>query len=361
VQNLYKNMNTKRIIIVLASVVFFAGCSLTGGGNDGGVFRSDDGGKTFSQKAAAEQNKTISGIDVLSMAIDPQNGSTIYLGTKATGIFKSDNGGDLWKQLKVSTATPTKVYALAIDPTNTQIIYAAAIIGGRGKIVKSEDGGGNWKEIYTEPNQNGLVLSLAVPAQNPQNIFAGNDKGEIIFSKDGGQSWRSLYWTQGNKAVYKIAIDSANPNVAYFLLFQSGVLKTTDGGNTFQELKTGGDNTTFSLSKSLDKAVTLAADPSRGNWLYVGDVDGLLRTKDQGNSWETVKTLNNPSDVSIRSIDINPQNSDEIIFAAAQAFYKTNDGGVSWMPIEFNTQRSPEVVKYNSQNPSQIFVGMNSR
>jgi photosystem II stability/assembly factor-like uncharacterized protein len=356
-----KNMKTKRIILVIAGVVFFAGCSLTGGGNDGGVFRSDDGGQKFLQKVAAEQNKNISGVDVLSMAIDPQSGSTIYLGTKATGIFKSDNAGDLWKQLKVLDNTPAKVYSIVLDPSSSQIIYAATVLGGRGKIVKSEDGGDSWKEIYSEPTQSGLVLSLAASAQNPQNIFAGTDRGQIIFSKDGGQSWRSLYWTQGNKAVYKIAIDSANPDVAYFLLFQSGVLKTTDGGNTFQELKNTNSNSTFPLSQSLDKAVTLVADPGHSGWLYIGSAEGLLRTKDQGNNWEIVKTLNNTSDVSIRSIAINPQNSDEIIFTAAQAFYKSNDGGVNWMPIEFNTKRSPEVVKYNPQNPAQIFVGMNSR
>lgn len=351
-------MKTKRITLILAGVLFFAGCSLTEGGSDGGVFRSDDAGLTFSQKVTAEQGKNIAGVDVLSMAIDPQNSNIIFAGTKSSGIFKSENGGDLWRQLQVSQLVPEKVYSVAIDSQN---IYAAAVINNRGKIVKSVDGGATWKEIYTEPTQTGLVLSLGIREQNPQDIFAGTDKGEIIFSEDGGQSWRNLYWTSGGQAVYKISFDSSDLNLIYFLLYEKGVLRTTDGGQTFQELKRNATNLTISTADSLDKAISIMADPSRGDWLYVGEAEGLLRSKDRGESWEVVKTLNDPDKVSIRSIAINPQNSDEIIFVAAQAFYKSVDGGVNWTPLQFNLQRSPEVIMYNPQNPEQIFVGMNSR
>lgn len=248
-----------------------------------------------------------------------------------------------------------------MDPTNSANIYATTSIDGRGKIVKSEDSGDSWKEIYSEPTANSLILSLAVNRQTPQDIYAGTDKGQIIFSEDGGQSWRSLLWTEGNKAVYKIAIDSINPSLAYFLLFESGVLRTTDGGVTFDELLRSKNENNFSFSQGLDKALSVAADPQREGWVYVGDGEGLVRSKDSGESWEVVKTLNNPANVEIRSIAINPQNSDEIIFSAAQNFYKSNDGGVNWMPLQFNTSRSPEVVKYNPLNSEQIFVGMNQR
>lgn len=354
-------MNIKRIIFISACVIFFAGCSLTGGGNDGGMFRSDDGGKTFSQKAAAGQNKNIGATDVLSVAADPQNGDVLYLGTKSSGIFKSENGGDLWSQLQVAATTPGKVYAIAVDPQNSQNIFAAAVVDGRGKIMKSVDGGASWKEIYSEATNVGLVLALGINPQDPQKIFAGTDKGEIIFSEDAGQSWRSLYRSDSGKAIYKIALDSANPDLAYFLLFESGVLRTSDGGQTFEELSRNAKDNALSISSGFDQAISLAIDPLRGGTLYVGDAEGLLRSKDRGESWEVVKTLNNPQNAGIRSIAINPQNSDEIIFSAAQAFYKSNDGGVNWMPIEFNTARSPEVVAYNPQNPEQIFVGMNSR
>ena len=74
-----------------------------------------------------------------------------------------------------------------------------------------------------------------------------------------------------------------------------------------------------------------------------------------------MKTLNQPNELNIRSIAINPRNSDEIICSVAQTFYKSVDGGVNWMPVQFNTSRSLETLEYNLQNPEQIFAGMNKR
>ncbi|MDD5490116.1 MAG: hypothetical protein PHP25_05565, partial [Candidatus Moranbacteria bacterium] len=137
--------------------MFLSACSLTGGGNDGGIFRSDDGGKTFAPKNKAENNKTISGVDILSLAMNPQNGNEIYAGSKASGIFKSSDAGETWKQLSVSLLTPTKVYSLVINPSNPNVVFAVSVIGKRGKILKSTDAGETWKDTYTEPSDGTLV------------------------------------------------------------------------------------------------------------------------------------------------------------------------------------------------------------
>jgi len=345
----------------LASVIFLAGCSLTGSSNDGGIFRSDDGGKTFSQKVQAESNKTISGVDVLSLAVNPQDGKEIYVGTKSSGIFKSQDGGELWKQLKVSQLTPEKVYSLTLDPNDPKVIYAAAVIGKRGKIVKSLDAGETWKDIYSEPADGPMVLSVAVNFQKPSEIFAGTDKGQIIFSEDAGLSWRSVSWMENNEAVYRIAFDNVNTDVVYFVLFKKGVLRTTDKGKNFQKLSREKTENTFSFGNELGGAVSIKTDPTREGWVYVGTAEGLLRSKDRGENWEIVKTLNKPNELDIRSVAVNPQNSDEIICVVAQVLYKSNDGGVNWLPVQFATSETLEVTEYNPQNPAQIFVGMNKR
>jgi len=350
-----------KILLLLPAMMLLSACSLTGGGSDGGIFRSDDGGKTFSPKNAAENNRTIGAVDVLSAAFNPQDGNILYIGTKASGIFKSENGGDFWKQLKVSLTTPAKVYAVAVDPAVPDTVFVAAVIGGRGKIVKSFDGGGTWKDVYSEPANGSMILSLAVSPRNPSNIFAGTDKGQIILSEDGGETWRSAHWTENNGAVFKIVFDSADANIAYFLVYQKGVLKTSDKGKSFQALFRKQEEGMLSSRNELDGAVSIEADPLRGNWVYVGTSEGLLRSKNGGDSWDLVKTLNKPDELNIRSIAINPQNSDEIACSVAQAFYKSNDGGVNWMPVQFNSSKTLEIVKYNPGNPSQIFVGLNKR
>jgi len=96
--------HTSKILLLLPTMIFLSACSLTGGGNDGGIFRSDDGGKTFASKDKAENNRTISGVDILSLAVNPQNGNEIYAGSKASGIFKSTEPATKMLPVEVSVS-----------------------------------------------------------------------------------------------------------------------------------------------------------------------------------------------------------------------------------------------------------------
>jgi photosystem II stability/assembly factor-like uncharacterized protein len=217
-------MKYLKITSIVFALIFLTGCSLTSGGNDGGMYRSDDGGKTFSPKDSINQSGkigSISGVDVLSIAVNPQNGDEVYIGTKADGILKTTDAGENWQSLKVSQLNAEKVYAMAVNQNDPKIVYATVLGGKRAMIIKSEDAGGNWKTVYTEPTDGSLVLCLALDPQNPENIYAGTDQGQIFFSENGGETWRSLYWTENKQAVYKIAVDHFNSQLVYFALFQN--------------------------------------------------------------------------------------------------------------------------------------------
>jgi photosystem II stability/assembly factor-like uncharacterized protein len=350
-----------RLLLFAVSTFFLSACSL-GTGSDGGVYRSDDGGKSFAPKNKTENNQTINTVDVLSLAINFQNSRELYIGTKASGIFKSEDSGETWRQLKVSATTPAKIYSMAVNRFEPKIVYATAVLGSRGKIMKSEDAGETWKEAYTEPADGSLVLSLALDPQNSQNIFAGTDQGQIVFSEDGGETWRSVFWTSEGKPVYKIAFDNIDSSTAYFLIFQSGVLRTVDKGKNFEELKQKSDVVgSLEMGQSLQNPVSVKTDPLQNGWVYIGTSAGLLRSKDKGDNWEVVQTLNKTKDFEVRSIDINPANSNELICTAAQTFYKSNDGGVNWLAIQSDSSRTLEVVQYDPQNPEVIYAGLNNR
>ncbi len=341
-------------------MLFFSACSLSFSGSDGGVFRSDDGGKTFSRKITVDQNRNIGSVDVLSLAVNPQDGNEAYIGTAASGIFKTGNAGDSWKPLPIGQTTPQKVYSIAISPQDPQTIYATVVIGKRGKIVKSENGGAAWKEVYTEPAGNTLVLAVAINPSNPQNVYAGTQGGQIVASEDGGETWRNVFTARNNKAVYRIAFDNINTSTIYFVLFEDGVLRSSDAGKSFQELKRNSEEK-LSASRGLQGSVSIVTDPLRAGWVYVSTSEGLLRSRDRGDNWEVVSTLNKPKEQKVRSMAINPTNSDEIACGVAQAFYKSNDGGINWLPVQFSTQKTLEVIQYNRQNPAVIYVGLNKR
>lgn len=353
------NRNMKiytRALFLAVSILFFAGCSLVSSSTDGGVFRSDDGGKNFSQKVAIDEKTKIGSVDVLSLAVNPQNGNEVYIGTKSAGIFKTTDAGEKWQPVKVSEKLPSKVYAIAIDPINPATVYVAVIVSGRGKILKSEDAGVNWKDVYSEASSGPFVLALALNPVNPKNIFAGNTKGQIIFSDNGGDTWKNLY--QAKSEVFKIAVDFFDPNLVYFAVNQNGLLRTRDGGKNFEDLA---EKNIVNRETGLENPSALITDPGRANWVYAGTEVGLFRSKDGGENWELIKILNRPRENAVRGIAVNPVNSDEVIYGAAQAFYKSVDGGQSWAVTQFGGSRTIEAVAYNKQNTGVIYVGMNKR
>jgi len=117
--------------------------------------------------------------------------------------------------------------ALAIDPKNTNIIYAG-IKGfsdrGDGGVIKSTDGGITWSQM-----NNGLtnryIQSLAIDPQNTNIIYAGVEGGSVYRSTDGGQNWAEVKEGLVNATVWSIAIDPANTRTIYAGIFGGGVFK----------------------------------------------------------------------------------------------------------------------------------------
>jgi photosystem II stability/assembly factor-like uncharacterized protein len=350
-----KDMKTKVLFLAVSSLLL-TGCSLVSSSTDGGVFRSDDGGKNFVQKVTIDEKTKIGSIDILSLAVNPQNGNEIYIGTAKSGIFKTTDAGEKWQVLKISTGAVGKAYAIAIDPINVNTVYAASVVGGRGKILKSTDAGENWKEVYTEPSIGSFVLALAIDSAGSGKIFGGTTEGQIIFSDNSGDTWKNMYKAQAG--ISKIAIDSMNSNLAYFGVSQGGLIRTRDGGKNFEDLSENGN---LNGQQQFGSSTAIAVDPNRTGWVYVGTTTGLFRSKNGGDGWESVKVLNSLKENLIRGIAINSQNSDEIIYGAAQAFYKSVDGGQSWATTQLGGSRTTEVVAYNRQKPGVIYVGMNKR
>ena len=122
---------------------------------DGGIYRSDNHGLSWVQKAFVGQVKkrtvAINDVSGRMLVFDPQNSDTLYLGTLQNGIWKTTNRGDQW------TATSIKAgdyQCLAFDPLNSQLLYTDA----NNVVLKSVDGGKNWGVIYTEAEP-GQVLT----------------------------------------------------------------------------------------------------------------------------------------------------------------------------------------------------------
>lgn len=334
---------------LLLPLLFLSGCDLSQSqGSAGGVLRSTDKGKTWEAKVNAGENKNISSLDILSMAVDSQNSQVVYIGTKKYGIFTTRNSAETWEKLDFPLI---KVYGLAINPSNASVIYASGVWQGRGKIYKSENKGIDWKEIYTEPADGTVITSLAVSQRDIQTLYAGTSEGALFKTMDGGNSWKNIF--KARAAITEIDFDFSNDSIVYFEVFSQGILRTKDGGGSM-------DDITENIKKAVknSKVFSVAVDPSNPGILYAGLSDGIVKSSDFGDNWKEVNVLESSKKFPVRAIAINPKNSDEIIYSAAQAVYKSSDGGKQWSTFQLETDGIIGVIEFDPLNPNNLYAGL---
>jgi photosystem II stability/assembly factor-like uncharacterized protein len=174
------------------------------GASSGGVWRTNDGGNTWTPLIDHEPSLDIG--EPQAIAIDPNNTNTVYVGSSnftnssnsTTGILKTTDGGGSW--IVLGSGFPASnngnalifrgrdVWGVAVDPANSNQVYAASNIG----LWTSTDGGNNWTH---GTNGTGVAQSLVVDASSPaanRVLFAGIQGQGIDRSNDGGATWTQV-------------------------------------------------------------------------------------------------------------------------------------------------------------------------
>lgn len=180
-----------------------------------------------------------------ALASDPKDPSTLYLGIDGDpdpakkqaggGVFKSTDGGKSWTQLANQPASRRMFYGLAVDPTNSRRLYWGACDKGGG-VYRSENSGESWELVF---GKNDYIFNLAIDSKG--NVYAGNQ--QLFRSSDHGKTWTKVSnFADTRNAIVGMEIDPANENriwiskVAWGSGNQGGVFRTTDGGATWEEI-----------------------------------------------------------------------------------------------------------------------------
>lgn len=314
------------------------------------IWKSIDGGSTWEAKNKSKDKLSVASLDVLNIAINPENSQNVLIGLKEGGFIKTENGGDIWQKTNFISE---RVYGLAFDPFNPKIIYAGGIWEGRGKIFKSEDSGENWKEIFTAAQNGPFVISINIDNKNPRIIYATTSDNQAMKSEDAGGSWKNIY--QAKSPILKLAIDKANSNLIYAITLNGQVYRSKDAGTAFENV---GKNISVRSAFSVDKNFSfLETDPQNSGWVYLTGKGGIIRSKNSGDSWEKVVALNDPGKTPVTALAINPKNSRELIYGSGQAAYKSIDGGINWTTSQFDTEQSVSIIKYDPTNPELVYIG----
>jgi len=247
----------------------------------------------------------------------PSQPNVFYMAQVDGGVWKTTDSGRTWQPIFDGQPTQS-IGDIAISESNPNVIYVASGEGLRRPdlsigdgIYKSTDGGKTWTHLGLREGQ--AIPAIRVDPKNPDRVFAavlghpyGPNKERGIFrSTDGGQTWQNVLYKGENVGGCDVEIDPSNPNVIYACMWESrlgpsednnefsgtagGLFKSSDGGNTWTKLTKG-------LPENLEQ-VNVAIAPSRPSRLYASisttqpteyETDkgtGVYRSDDGGESW----------------------------------------------------------------------------
>ena len=227
-------------------------------GTQRGVYRTQDGGERFERMDLDE------GRIVWSFKFHPHDPNIMFLGTEGSEVYKSADGGESWEYLStianpdaVQMAFATRILGIGIEPSDPQYMYAALEVGG---AASSADGGKTWK-IATEEFIGDVDLmdlhGVSLGAAGSTSVFISNRTG-VWRSKDRGDNWENLHFETFSDIQYSRGVEVApdDPNTLYaciglnFGSEQGGVLRSTDGGETWSRFDKGVSptSTTFGVA-----------------------------------------------------------------------------------------------------------------
>jgi photosystem II stability/assembly factor-like uncharacterized protein len=292
---------------------------------------------------------------VLAVAGDPVNKLVFYFGSTGGGIWKTEDGGLNWRNVSDPFVKTGSVGALAVAPSNPNIVYAGmgeACVRGDASygdgVYKSIDAGKTWSHIGLEETRS--IARVRVNPANPDIVYVAalgdpwgpNPERGVFRSKDGGRTWKKILFRSEKAGAIDLVMDPNNPNVLYASILElqrfpwglrsagpgTGLFKTTDGGETWTEL-----TNRPGLPTGTKGRIGIALAPSRPErvWALV-DAElgkkGIYRSDDGGQSW---RRLTDDAELTMRPwyyhhIFADPKNAD-LIYVLNVGAWKSTDGG----------------------------------
>jgi photosystem II stability/assembly factor-like uncharacterized protein len=284
----------------------------------------------------------------------PGKPNVFYIGVNNGGVWKTDDYGRTWTPLFDEQPTGS-IGDIAVAPSNPDIIYVGSGEGlqrpdlsvGDG-IYKSTDGGATWRNTGLRDAQQ--IGSIIIDPRNPDRVFVAalghpygpNEERGVFRSTDGGATWQKVLYRDENTCAIQLAFDPKNADIIYADLWEarqgpwenaawqgagSGLYKSTDGGATWRQLTRGLPTVQQGLGR-----IGFAIAPSDGMRIYAcvdaPQLGGLYRSDDAGENWQRInpdpRLWGRGSDFA--EVKVHPRNPD-IVFIGNIASYKSTDGG----------------------------------
>jgi photosystem II stability/assembly factor-like uncharacterized protein len=299
-------------------------------GTNNGIYRSMDAGDNW-KKLDTSSAEGLQNVE--SLAIDPRNTDVVYAGTWYLP-YRTRDGGQSWAVTKQGIIDDSDIFALNIDPRDANHIFASACSG----IYESHNNGDSWSKVQGIPSQSRRTRAIMQHPSLPGVVFAGTTEG-FWRSADGGNSW--MLTTSKQIEVNSIAVHPNNPQVVHIGTNNYGVMVSRDGGRTFVP-SNGGYSGRFTK--------VLFTDREREGRIYAATINTatgggfFFISNDGGDTWQP-SMKNMPSRLIAYSILQDRTDGNIIYLGTNLGVYRSADRGVSWAPIAAAKQIAPPKAK----------------
>ncbi len=321
-------------------------------GPGGGLYRSQDAGKTWSRlsNGLPEGDLGRIGVDVAP------DGKRVYalIQAKKGGLYRSDDGGDTWSLVNADLRLVSRAWyfnSITVDPQNPDVIYIPnvalyrSVDGGKTvSIVRGAPGGDDYHQIWIDP-------------KNSDSMVLGTDQGTTV-SLDRGQTW-STWYNQPTAQLYHVITDNQFPYVVYGAQQDSGsaaVPSRTDHGQITPRdwFPAGGSESGY-----------IAPDPKDPNIIYLSGTYGTVARYNKRTGFSQDVT---PWPVPTFGAEINQRKYRDpwtpvLVFSPAdsttlylgtQYVMKTVDGGLHWQTISSDLTGSTRQPGDKTEGPTTV-------
>ena len=315
----------------------------------GGVWKTNNAGTTWTPIFDNEGSYSIGYI-----TLDPKNPSTVWVGTGENnsqrsvgygdGVYRSDDGGKSWRNMGLKNSE--HIGKIVIDPRDSNIVYVAAqgplwSAGGDRGLYKTTDGGKTWKKIL-EISENTGVTDVVLDPRNPDVLIAasyqrrrhvwtlinGGPESGIHKSTDGGKTWRKIKSGLPSEQIGRIglAVAPSDSNMVYAVVEsidkKGGIFRSTDFGETWERRNEYQGQPMYWCH--------IVVDPKNADRIYFRDV--YSQVSDDGG--KTLRRLGQKArHVDDHCIWIDPNNTDYYLIGCDGGIYESFDRGANWKYI----------------------------
>jgi photosystem II stability/assembly factor-like uncharacterized protein len=294
-----------------------------------------------------------------AVAGDPDDAAVFYMGTAHGGVWKTTDAGAYWRNVSDPFFKQAPVGALDVSRSNHDIVYVGTgegiarqhVTAGDG-VYKSTDAGRTWTNIGLRDTRH--IAKIRIHPTNPDivyvaavgDMFGTNPERGVFRTKDGGKTWQRVLYKSERASAFDLTMDPSNPNTLFASLDQfqrfpwdeisggpdSGLYKTTDGGDTWTEITRNPG-----LPKGVIGKIGVVISPPRPTRVYaiIEAADGgVFRSDDSGATWQKVSDQREQRPEASCYLHITADSQDpDTVYVQHVAVWKSTDGGKTFAAV----------------------------